>query len=183
MASLCFPNHLQFQNCQKNFWPRRRRVFLRDIRDLPREIHSKDRWPGLWGVFLLGSYLTNTSPSHQLAGPGLPWTISQYDLGCFTLKKTPTSKNVQQKDLLTKVLHTPNVSQLRKPKNASRGIPAFSSWIHFQCWPGRQHQAARGEGAKLRDDGASKTLGFLRVPTKAWGIIDLWLIPDMYKYV
>lgn len=175
MASLCFIGFPKPSPVSK--LPRRRRVFLRDIRDLPREIHSKDRWPGLWGVFLLGSYLTNTS------GPGLPWTISQYDLGCFTLKKTPTSKNVQQKDLLTKVLHTPNVSQLRKPKNASRGIPAFSSWIHFQCWPGRQHQAARGEGAKLRDDGASKNVGFLRVPTKAWGIIDLWLIPDMYRYV
>lgn len=118
MASLCFigfPKPSPVSKLQKIFWPRRRRVFLRDIRDLPREIHSihpknstSNFQPSmstrpLGEFFLLGSYLPNTSPSHQLAGPG--WAhgpfLKMIRIASPFKKKHRPRKKVQQKDLLT----------------------------------------------------------------------------------
>ena len=98
-APLVFPNHLQFQNCQGA------EEYFSEIFAICLEKSTARTGDQAFGeFFLLGSYLPNTSPSHQLAGPG--WAHGPFLKMiriASPLKKTPTSKNVQQKHLLTKV--------------------------------------------------------------------------------
>ena len=149
MASLVFPNHLQFQNCQKTFGQGAEEYFSEIFAICLEKSTARTRFLS-W----------NTSPSHQLAGPGCahgPFLKMIRIASPFKKKHRPQKmcnkkifwqKSVPQNHCSPWVSRVTSFRQRwKKAATVQLGIPAFSSWIHFQCWPstlGQRPQMFRG---------------------------------------
>lgn len=107
--------------------------------------------PGLWGFLFVRFLSWNTSPSLSLQVPGWAHGSPPKHFSRWFGLLHPLKKNTDLKKGATKrssdkspsprttVVHGCHVSlpsaNDEKTRLVQLGIPAFSSWIHFQCWP------------------------------------------------